>query len=116
MLHGSFRAENGSFPLGEAVFGFAKATSLDRNYLLRGIFTSLLNSMILNITRLPQGPRLAVVATTPPLVDIVLPRPDLLGVLVFVEPAGTVELATCRDGSVRMSGFHRRQARKCLLA
>ncbi|KAF9229105.1 DUF1212-domain-containing protein [Gyrodon lividus] len=36
MFHGSFRAENGSLPLGEAVFGFAKAASLDKNYLLRG--------------------------------------------------------------------------------
>ncbi|KAG9314218.1 hypothetical protein JVU11DRAFT_5005 [Chiua virens] len=36
MLHGSFQAENGTFPLGEAVFGFAKVATLDRNYLLRG--------------------------------------------------------------------------------
>ncbi|KAF8560209.1 DUF1212-domain-containing protein [Imleria badia] len=36
VLHGSFHAENGTFPLGEAVLGFAKAASLDKNYLLRG--------------------------------------------------------------------------------
>ncbi|KAH0838169.1 DUF1212-domain-containing protein [Lanmaoa asiatica] len=38
VLHGSFQAENGTFPLGEAVFGFAKAASLDANYLLRGCY------------------------------------------------------------------------------
>ncbi|KAG8219667.1 hypothetical protein J3R82DRAFT_622 [Butyriboletus roseoflavus] len=38
VLHGSFRAENGTFPLGGAVFGFAKAASLDPNYLLRGCY------------------------------------------------------------------------------
>ncbi|KAH7885933.1 DUF1212-domain-containing protein [Phlebopus sp. FC_14] len=37
MYHGSWHAENGSYPLsGGVVFGFAKAASLDRNYLLRG--------------------------------------------------------------------------------
>lgn len=36
MLHGSFQAQNGTFPLGKAVFGFAKPATLDRNYLLRG--------------------------------------------------------------------------------
>ncbi|KAI9461759.1 DUF1212-domain-containing protein [Boletus coccyginus] len=36
VFHGSFQAGNGTFPLGGAVFGFAQAASLDRNYLLRG--------------------------------------------------------------------------------
>ncbi|KAF8140418.1 DUF1212-domain-containing protein [Boletus edulis] len=36
MLHGHFQAQNGTFSLGGVVFGFAKAASLDKNYLLRG--------------------------------------------------------------------------------
>ncbi|KIJ68213.1 hypothetical protein HYDPIDRAFT_82792, partial [Hydnomerulius pinastri MD-312] len=36
MFHGSFQARNGSSTLSHSVFGFAKAPSLDRNYMLRG--------------------------------------------------------------------------------
>lgn len=114
MLHGSFQAENGTFPLGEAVFGFAKAASLDKNYLLRG--TVILNCVCMPRDvqryppRLPQGTELALVATTSSVVAIARPGPNLLGRFIAGKHAEIVELAASGDGHPRMRGVHRKQA------
>lgn len=107
VLHGSFHAENGTFPLGEAVFGFAKAASLDKNYLLRGEATHAALVYLTNsIPRLSQRTELAVVATTSSMVAIARPCPNLLCCFVTGKYAGILELATFGDGRTGMLGVH----------
>lgn len=108
VLHGSFQAENGTFPLGEAVFGFAKAASLDKNYLLRGrVVPHYLHITIPNdIPRLLQGTGVAVVATTSSLVAIARSGPILLSRFVTGKHAETLELAASGNGCLRMFGVH----------
>lgn len=113
MLHGTFQAENGTSLLGEGVFGFAKAASLDKNYLLRGTVAP--NCVCIPrcptlSPRLSQRTGLAVVATTSSVVAIARPGPNLRSCFITSKHAETLELAASGDGHPRMCGVHRQQA------